>query len=74
MLFQIREYIRRAGVVSDQQISREFQLDNSALQPMLDLWISKGIILKCAPQGASCKSSCFKCRLQPEYYQYKQGS
>ena len=69
MLLLIRNYIRRERVVSTQQLSREFQLDLAALQPMLDIWITKGIISKCA-QSASCKSSCFKCQTPPEYYQY----
>jgi hypothetical protein len=71
MLLQIRNYIRREQVVSTQQISREFHLDITALQPMLDLWVTKGVIVKCTPQGTSCKSSCFKCRIPPEYYQYR---
>lgn len=70
MLLQIRDYICREGVVSSQQISREFRLDLPALQPMLDLWIGKGVIQKCQEQ-AHCKSACFKCRINaPEYYQY----
>ncbi|KTC92492.1 FeoC-like transcriptional regulator [Fluoribacter dumoffii] len=70
MLLQIRDYIGRAGVVSTQQLTREFRLDLPALQPMLDLWIGKGVIGKC--QGrTNCQSTCFKCRSDaPEYYQY----
>lgn len=69
MLLSIRNYIRRERVVSTQQLSREFQLDLTALQPMLDIWIKKGVISKCV-QSTSCKSSCFKCRTPPEYYEY----
>lgn len=68
MLLQIRNYIRRERVVSSQQLSREFQIDLAALQPMLDVWINKGVISKCR-QESQCKSSCFKCRTPPEYYQ-----
>lgn len=72
MLLLIRNYIRRERVVSTQQLSREFQLDITALQPMLDLWVTKGVISKCT-QATSCKNSCFKCRTPPEYYQYVLG-
>ncbi len=70
MLLQIRDYICREGVVSTQQLTREFHLDLPALQPMLDLWVSKGMIQKCQ-EKANCQSTCLKCRIQPpEYYQY----
>ncbi len=70
MLLQIRDYICREGVVSSQQLAREFRLDLPALQPMLDLWIGKGVIRKCQ-EKANCQSTCFKCRSDsPEYYQY----
>jgi hypothetical protein len=69
MLLQIRNYICRERVVSSQQLSREFQVDLAALQPMLEVWINKGVISKCT-QDNQCKSSCFKCRTPPDYYQY----
>ncbi|WP_173237990.1 FeoC-like transcriptional regulator [Legionella antarctica] len=70
MLLQIRDYIRRERVVSTQQLTREFNLDLLALQPMLDIWVKKGAIRKCQ-EKANCQSTCFKCRIQPpEYYQY----
>ncbi|MCE0722396.1 MULTISPECIES: FeoC-like transcriptional regulator [Legionella] len=70
MLLQIRNYICREGVVSTQQLTREFRLELTALQPMLDLWIGKGVIRKCQEKG-NCQSTCFKCRSNsPEFYQY----
>lgn len=71
MLLQICDYIRREHIVSTQQLSREFQLDLAALQPMLDIWVRKGIITQCK-QSPQCKSTCFKCRTPPQYYQYLQ--
>lgn len=69
MLVQIRDYIHREGVVSTQQLCREFHLDLPALQPMLDIWVKKGSIKKCQ-EKADCQSSCFKCRVQSlDYYQ-----
>ncbi|MDR3504473.1 MAG: FeoC-like transcriptional regulator [Legionella sp.] len=71
MLLQIRDYICRQGVVSTQQLTREFHLDLPALQPMLDLWVKKGVIRKCQ-EKANCQSACFKCRINAlEYYQYQ---
>lgn len=70
MLLQIRDFICREGVVSTQQLAREFHIDLPALQPMLDVWVRKGAIQKCQ-EKVNCQSTCFKCRTQPpEYYQY----
>ncbi|WP_425169462.1 FeoC-like transcriptional regulator [Legionella sp.] len=56
--------------MSTQQLMREFHLDFPALQPMLELWVSKGVIGKCQKK-ANCQSACFKCGVQSlEYYQY----
>lgn len=69
MLLQIRNYIRREGVVSTQQLTREFNVDLLALQPMLDIWVTKGEIRRCQDKP-SCQSTCFKCKVQPvDYYQ-----
>lgn len=70
MLLQIRNYICREGTVSTQQLTREFRLDFQALQPMLELWVKKGVIRKCQ-EKTNCQSTCFKCHTHsPEYYQY----
>jgi ribosomal protein S25 len=69
MLLQIRNYIHRQQIVTTQQLSREFHLDLSALQPMLDIWAKKGIIKKYT-QNTSCQKACFKCKTPPDYYQY----
>jgi len=68
MLLQIRDYIKRERVVSTQQLTREFRLDLSALQPMLEIWVCKGVIRQCQ-EKTKCQSTCFKCRTQAlEYY------
>lgn len=69
MLLQIRDYLRRERVASNQQIAREFGLDLDALEPMLALWLRKGVIA-CCQQSSACKSRCFKCKTPPVYYQY----
>ena len=60
MLLQLRDYIQRERVVSVQQLTREFHVDESALQPMLDLWMRKGIILPHQDKKA-CQSPCSRC-------------
>lgn len=61
MLLQVCKYIRQEGVVSSQQIAREFKIDLFALQPLLDICVKKGMISK-AVDALNCKSSCFKCK------------
>ena len=69
MLLQIRDYIQREQVVSTQQLSREFHVDEQALQPMLDIWVQRGMIRQCE-EKAACKSSCFRCNQNaPIFYQ-----
>lgn len=70
MLLQIRDYLRREKVASNQQIAREFRLDLQALEPMLQLWLRRGVI-GCCQERSACQSTCFKCKIQPPvYYQY----
>jgi hypothetical protein len=72
MLLQIRDFIQREKVVSTQQLTREFQLDEQALLPMLDCWVRKGVIHPCQEKTA-CQSSCFRCNTtRPVYYQYRE--
>ncbi|WP_133130872.1 FeoC-like transcriptional regulator [Legionella yabuuchiae] len=69
MLIQIRDYIIKHGVVSTQQLERLFHLDEQALLPMLNLWVTKGIIRPCKTQTA-CQTRCFRCKVNsPVYYE-----
>jgi hypothetical protein len=70
MLLQLRSYMRREVVVSSQQLSREFHIDPTALQPMLDLWIKKGLIAPCQSPPSCKTSACVKCVPSTQYYQY----
>ncbi len=72
MLLQIRDYIQREQVASTQQLAREFHIDELALQPMLDIWLSKGAIEKCQ-EKAGCQSACSRCKTNaPVFYQARQ--
>ena len=70
MLLQIRDYIQREQMVSSQQLLREFDLDESSLQPMLAIWIRRGVISP-SENKVICKSGCFSCKTKtPIFYHY----
>lgn len=70
MLLQLRDYIDHAGVVSTQQLARAFHMDTTALQPMLDIWLKKGVIRQCE-ETTSCQRRCFRCKPStPVFYQF----
>ena len=70
MLLQIRDFIQREHVASTQQLSREFHVDEHALQPMLDIWLRRGVIRQCL-EKTTCQSSCFRCSTKaPVFYEY----
>ena len=70
MLLQIRDFIEREQVVSTQLLAREFHVDMLALEPMLDCWVSRGVIRRCE-QKIACKTSCFGCNTnEPVFYQF----
>ncbi|MCX7117220.1 MAG: FeoC-like transcriptional regulator [Legionellales bacterium] len=74
MLLQIRDFIVREKVVSTQQLAREFQVDEEALQPMLEIWVKRGVIRKCQEEVA-CQSGCFRCKIgTPVFYQHGSGA
>ncbi|GGI88977.1 FeoC-like transcriptional regulator [Legionella impletisoli] len=69
MLIQIRDYIIKHGMVSTQQLTRFFHMDEQALLPMLTLWVSKGVIRPCQTQ-TGCQTRCFRCKVNaPLYYE-----
>ncbi|HBI21421.1 MAG TPA: hypothetical protein DDY37_02355 [Legionella sp.] len=71
MLLQIRDFIRQSEVASTQQMAREFHVDEEALQPMLDIWVRKGMIEKCH-EKAACASACMRCKTHvPVFYQVR---
>jgi hypothetical protein len=74
MLLQIRDYIAREKLVSEQQLMREFHLAPEALDPMLSIWLKKNIIQKIAEESTACQSACFKCTPnKPNYYRSLMG-
>lgn len=70
MLFQLREFIQREGLVSTQQLARQFHMDEQALQAMLDIWVAKGAIVLVDDKACkrACATSCMKGRSHLKYY------
>ncbi|KTC66467.1 FeoC like transcriptional regulator (plasmid) [Legionella adelaidensis] len=66
MLLKIRDFIYTQQVVSIQQLSREFNIDEVALLPMLAVWEKKGVIRACEDQD--CQKSCGGCSKKPSFY------
>lgn len=72
MLFDLRDYLAKETSASIEQLSRHFRADKSALLPMLDVWVNKGVIQSFSPQN-NCAASCLGCdEVMKTYYQYCQ--
>lgn len=67
MLLQLRDYIVRERVASLQQLTREFHIDATAIQPMLTLLIKKGLIFP-TENKARCQSPCGQCKSSPSVF------
>jgi hypothetical protein len=67
MLLALRDFILREKVVSTQQLTRAFKVELSALQPMLDCWVQKGVI-EAEKQASTCQRACRKCHTSLIYY------
>lgn len=70
MLLQIRDFIRKHGFISKDQLLREFMIAEDALEPMLAIWLERKIIREW--QEGECKNPCMKCR--NTWYQYRDES
>lgn len=69
MLLAIRSYIKQEKIVGQTQIARYFQVDQQALQPMLDILIRKKVI-QVVDGLDGCQKSCQSCPVNLEkYYQ-----
>lgn len=70
MLLALRDFIKKVKIASIEQLSREFHVSTDALEPMLDIWINRGVVKK--QVNATCNSvSCFACGIKNlAYYQW----
>lgn len=64
MLMRLRDYVKKQGRVSLTQISREFQIDEEALIPMMEFWTRKKLMT--VTQGQVDCKGCRKC--EPQLY------
>ena len=60
ILSQIRDYIKARELVSLEDLINHFDLEESALLQMLDVWQQKGTIHQKVQTG-NCNSSCTQC-------------
>lgn len=71
MLLQVRDYIKKHGQVSTQQLCRDFAIDYSALEPILQRWTDSGVIEAHQAKNA-CAKKCIQCSPEPLiYYQIR---
>jgi hypothetical protein len=69
VLFVLRDYLAKEKYVSLEQAARFLNIDATALEPMFDFWIERGVI---SPSVAakSCGAVCKGCQPKtPKYYQ-----
>jgi len=72
VLLQLRDYLAKEQYVSLKQLAREFNIDTTALIPMLDVWVARGVLQVDAQQQRSCPTACGACGDgdAPKYYRY----
>ncbi|MDF1684777.1 MAG: FeoC-like transcriptional regulator [Legionellaceae bacterium] len=73
MLLQLRDYLAKEQYVSLDQLSRVFKIDKTALLPMLDVWVARGVIQvdEVGKKKISCATACGECEGDaPTYYRY----
>lgn len=68
MLLQLRDFIAREGLVSTEQLTRAFQMDLSALQPMLARFVKQGVLALEVEGG--CRQVCGGCKTPVAYYRF----
>jgi hypothetical protein len=68
VLLAVRDYIREANFVSSEQVARAFSMDLQALEPLVSLWVEKGVIKRVTNRTA-CATHCTTCGVLI-YYQF----
>lgn len=67
MLCKLRDYIKKCRTASMTQLAREFHTDAQALEPMLDIWVKKGV-LSIHHHPLACGKLCNKCDVNDNTY------
>lgn len=64
MLIKLRDYLQLVGSASLTDLSRHFDIQESAIQGMLSQWVRKGQVTMLSVEPTSCASgSCSSCSL-----------
>lgn len=70
ILTQVRDYLRQKGQAPLRDMALEFAMDQDALRPIIEQWISKGKVKK-LPLGTNCGGGCSSCAPETiEIYQW----
>ena len=70
ILTQVRDYLKQKGQAPLRDMALEFGIDQDALRPIVELWITKGKVVK-LPEGSACGGGCNGCEPQTiELYQW----
>jgi len=70
ILTQVRDYLKQRGQAPLRDMALEFGMDQDALRPIVEQWISKGKVEK-LPEGSACGGGCNSCEPQTiELYQW----
>ncbi len=67
MLVMIRTFIQEQGVVSDQLLQQHFQIEATALSPILEILLARHEIEEVTADR--CQQECHGCD-NPSYYQW----
>lgn len=59
-LVELKTYVQQRKVVSLVEIAMHFRADESAIEPMMERWIQKGVIRSIVMDTGSC-GSCTTC-------------
>lgn len=60
IVIQVRDYLKEKGQASLRDMALTFNMEQEALRPILEQWISKGKVEK-LPQGTKCGGGCSSC-------------
>jgi len=70
VLLHLRDYLAKERCVSLEQLARVFKTDKTALLPMLEVWVVRGV-LHVDEQTVTCAAACGGCSGEaPKYYRY----
>ena len=70
ILTQVRDYLKLKGQAPLRDMALEFGMDQEALRPIIEQWMTKGKVEK-LPQGTNCGGGCNSCAPEAiELYQW----